>query len=93
VLRSRPVWLFSSGPVGDPPKPGADPVDAATMSTASGARDHRVFSGKLDRSLLRFTDKAIATALRAPAGDFRDWDEIGVGVRDRCRARTGERVQ
>jgi menaquinone-dependent protoporphyrinogen oxidase len=25
VLAGRPVWLFSSGPVGDPPKPEEDP--------------------------------------------------------------------
>jgi menaquinone-dependent protoporphyrinogen oxidase len=28
-LAGRPVWLFSSGPVGDPPKPEEDPVDVA----------------------------------------------------------------
>jgi menaquinone-dependent protoporphyrinogen oxidase len=27
ALRTRPVWLFSSGPVGDPPKPDEDPVE------------------------------------------------------------------
>ena len=24
ALRARPVWLFSSGPIGDPPKPAED---------------------------------------------------------------------
>ena len=82
ALRRRPVWLFSSGPVGDPPKPDEDPVDTADMVGASNPRDHRVFSGMLDRSKLRFTDKAIAAALRAPVGDFHDWDAIeGMGAR------------
>ncbi len=75
-LRSRPVWLFSSGPVGEPPKPAEDPADAEPMIEATGAIEHRVFSGKLDRSELRFADRAIAAALRAPEGDFRDFDEI-----------------
>jgi menaquinone-dependent protoporphyrinogen oxidase len=28
-LAGRPVWWFSSGPVGDPPKPEEDPVNVA----------------------------------------------------------------
>lgn len=76
ALCSRPVWLFSSGPVGDPPKPDEDPVDAEELVATSGARGHEVFAGKLDRTALRFTDKAIASALRAPAGDFRNWETI-----------------
>ena len=76
ALAARPVWLFSSGPVGDPPKPEEDPVDVAEMVAATGARDHRVFAGKLVRKQLGFGDKAIAVALRVPDGDFRDWAEI-----------------
>jgi menaquinone-dependent protoporphyrinogen oxidase len=75
-LADRPVWLFSSGPVGDPPKPEEDPVDVAEILAATKARGHRVFAGKLDRSQLRFPDKAIVAALRVPEGDFRDWAEI-----------------
>ena len=76
ALAARPVWLFSSGPVGDPPKPEEDPVDVAELVAATGARDHRVFAGRLLRKQLGFADKAIAVALRVPDGDFRDWDEI-----------------
>jgi menaquinone-dependent protoporphyrinogen oxidase len=75
-LKTRPVWLFSSGPIGDPPKPQEDPVDASPLVELTGARDHRVFAGKLDRRALNFGEKAIVMALRAPEGDFRDWDEI-----------------
>jgi menaquinone-dependent protoporphyrinogen oxidase len=75
-LAGRPVWLFSSGPVGDPPKPEEDPVDVADLLAATGARDHRVFAGKLVRKQLSFPERAIVTALRVPVGDFRDWTEI-----------------
>ncbi|HKA69886.1 MAG TPA: flavodoxin domain-containing protein [Actinomycetes bacterium] len=75
-LAERPVWLFSSGPVGEPPKPPEEPVDAADMVTASAAREHRVFSGRLDSSQLGFAERAIVTALHAPEGDYRDWGEI-----------------
>ena len=72
----KPVWLFSSGPIGDPPKPTEDPVDVAEAMTLTGARDHRLFAGKLDKTVLSFPERAIVGALRGPQGDFRDWDEI-----------------
>ena len=75
-LVGRPVWLFSSGPVGDPPKPEEDPVDVADLLAATGAREHRVFAGKLVRKQLSFPERAIVSALRVPEGDFRDWTEI-----------------
>ena len=76
ALASRPVWLFSSGPLGEPPMPDEVPVDATKMIEATGAREHRLFPGKLDRSNLSFGEKAIVMALRAPEGDYRDWNDI-----------------
>lgn len=70
------VWLFSSGPIGDPPKPDEEPVDVADIAQATEARGHQVFAGALDRSKLGLGEKAIVIALRAPHGDFRNWDEI-----------------
>lgn len=81
ALKGRPVWMFSSGPVGDPPKPDEDPVDVAALAALIEPREHRVFSGRLDKSGMRFADKAIITALRAPVGDFRDWDAVGAWAR------------
>jgi menaquinone-dependent protoporphyrinogen oxidase len=76
ALAGRPVWLFSSGPIGDPPKPKEDPVDVAELLTATRAREHRLFAGKLARKQLTFPERAIVSALRVPDGDFRDWAEI-----------------
>lgn len=70
------VWLFSSGPLGDPPKPEEDPVDVSDVTEKTSAREHRVFAGKIDKSKLSFGEKAIMVAVRAPEGDFRDWEEI-----------------
>jgi menaquinone-dependent protoporphyrinogen oxidase len=75
-LTDVPVWLFSSGPIGEPPKPEEDPVDVAEVMETTGARGHRVFPGKIVKSELGFGEKAIVLALRAPEGDFRDWEEI-----------------
>lgn len=77
VLKPKPpVWVFSSGPVGNPPKPEEDPVDVAGVMERSGAIEHNVFAGKIDRTSLSLAEKAIVMALKAPEGDFRDWDAI-----------------
>ena len=72
----RPVWLFSSGPVGDPPKPDEEAVDVAGILEFTRARGHRVFAGNIDRAALSFPERAIVRALGVPVGDYRDWDEI-----------------
>lgn len=76
ALAARPVWLFSSGPVGDPAKPAAEPVDVDAIRTRTKALDHRVFNGKLDRQKLGFGERAIVLAVHAAEGDFRSWDAV-----------------
>jgi menaquinone-dependent protoporphyrinogen oxidase len=75
-LRDRAVWLFSSGPIGEPPFPPDEPHDVAPLLTVTGARQHRVFPGRLDKQLLTFPERAMVTAMRAPLGDFRDWAAV-----------------
>jgi menaquinone-dependent protoporphyrinogen oxidase len=77
----RPVWLFSSGPVGDPArtltqKMGADPVDLPKIRATTGAREHRIFPGKLDPKDLPFMQRAPLFLFRGMKGDFRDWEAI-----------------
>jgi menaquinone-dependent protoporphyrinogen oxidase len=74
VLAARPVWLFSSGPIGDPPMPKEDPADGGRLMELMGARGHKVLRGKLDRRRLSLPEKAIVMALRVKEGDFRDWE-------------------
>jgi menaquinone-dependent protoporphyrinogen oxidase len=76
ALAARPVWLFSSGPVGEPAKPADNPVDVTKILQATKARDHQVFTGRLARKHLSFPDRAMASAVRAAEGDFRNWAEI-----------------
>lgn len=75
-LDGRPVLLFSSGPIGDPPAPEVDPVDVEDLMASTGAAEHRLFAGQLLQSSLSFGERAIVAALRAEYGDFRDWDAI-----------------
>jgi menaquinone-dependent protoporphyrinogen oxidase len=76
VLRERPVWLFSSGPVGEPPFPPDEPHDAGPLARSVGARGHRVFPGRLEKGRLSLGERALVTAMRAPVGDFRDWAAV-----------------
>ena len=78
ALAAMPVWLFSSGPLGSPEalKPEGDPVDVDALMDTAQAVEHRVFAGRLDRKLLGFGEKALVVAVRAPEGDFRDWEAI-----------------
>jgi menaquinone-dependent protoporphyrinogen oxidase len=78
TLAQSPVWLFSSGPLGPPEalKPEGDRVDVARLVETVQGVDHRVFAGRLDKKLLGFGEKAVVVAVRAPEGDFRDWEAI-----------------
>jgi menaquinone-dependent protoporphyrinogen oxidase len=75
-LQTRPVWLFSSGPLGDPPKPIEEPVDVAHLVEMSGARQHRIFAGCLNRALLGAAERTMVRVVKAPEGDFREWDAL-----------------
>jgi menaquinone-dependent protoporphyrinogen oxidase len=81
ALAGRPVWLFSSGPVGDPSGKlaqamGKDPADLPVLLEATHAREHRMFAGKLDPKCLSLPQRASLLVFRGLNGDFRDWDCI-----------------
>lgn len=76
VLAYKPVWLFSSGPVGEPLKPDEEPADVARLREATHAVDHRVFPGRLDRAQLGLAEKAIVSVVHASEGDFRTWEPV-----------------
>ena len=76
ALRTRPVWLFSSGPLG---RDIVDPADAAqgmNLLELVGGREHRVFAGKADKQRLGFVERRILSMVKNPYGDHRDWAAI-----------------
>jgi menaquinone-dependent protoporphyrinogen oxidase len=75
-LRTRPTWLFSSGPTGEAGVDGAEPVNVDDLLAAARPRGHRVFAGRLERNRLGMFERAVANVVHAPEGDFRDWEEI-----------------
>src|SRR5215472_13980166 len=69
----RPVWLFSSGPVGKPSGGLArqmytDPVELPLLRDATGFREHRIFPGKLIPKTLPFAQRASLLVFRGLAG-------------------------
>ena len=73
ALWERPVWLFSSGPVGIPERPPEALLDVDEELRLARAREHRIFPGRLERDRLDLAERAMVAALRAPEGDFRAW--------------------
>ena len=76
-LSRRPVWLFSSGPLGEDVEDHEEqPRQMPELRRLIGPKGHRVFYGALDVSALGFAERMIAKAVKAPTGDFRDWEAI-----------------
>ena len=81
ALAERPVWLFSSGPTGE-----GDPVQltkgwrlpAALQPIADRVhvRDIAVFHGAVDPKKLNLIEKWMIKNVKAPVGDFRDWEAV-----------------
>jgi menaquinone-dependent protoporphyrinogen oxidase len=81
LIAARPVWLFSSGPVGDPSRKlvqqmGADPVDLPAVRERTNAREHRMFAGRLVSEHASFAQRVSLHVFRGLEGDFRDWSAI-----------------
>ncbi|NIV34623.1 MAG: flavodoxin [Anaerolineae bacterium] len=81
TLAERPVWLFSTGPTGE-----GEPVELTkgwrfpeaqqAMADRIQPRDIALFHGALDMQKLNLAEKLIVKAVKAPAGDFRNWEAI-----------------
>jgi menaquinone-dependent protoporphyrinogen oxidase len=81
ALAEKPVWLFASGPTGE-----GDPVESVQgrhipgklqpIIDRIGPRDVAVFHGAVDEGKLNFIEKWMLKNVKAPSGDFRDWDAI-----------------
>jgi menaquinone-dependent protoporphyrinogen oxidase len=77
ALAQHPVWLFSSGPLGTEVQDAEQqPKEMTEFQLAIGPREQRIFLGALDHSRLSFAERMMVKAVRAPEGDFRDWEAI-----------------
>lgn len=94
ALAMRDVWLFSSGPTGegDPEellKGWTFPEALTPVAVRINPREMAVFSGEMDMQKLNFGEKLIVKAMKAPTGDFRDWDSIEAWARSVAEAVQG----
>ena len=90
LLASRPVWLFSSGPLGTAATDiqgrdllvTSEPKEFAEFQQTITPRGVRVFFGALDPATLGFSERLLrrlpAGQALLPEGDFRDWTAIDV---------------
>ena len=81
-LAELDVWLFSSGPVGEPPAEDDEKAEKYTHPRFAleeaeklGAHEHVVFGGRVPGSGL--IAKSMRKSIPPELQDLRDWDEIG----------------
>ena len=81
AMAKMPVWFFSSGPTGE-----GDPAQLMQgwrfpeaqqpIANRIQPRDIAFFHGVLDMKKVNLAEKLVIKGLKAPVGDFRDWDAI-----------------
>jgi menaquinone-dependent protoporphyrinogen oxidase len=80
ALRTRPVWMFSSGPLGRDIVDPADAAEGMKLLELVGGREHRVFAGKADKQGLGFVERRILSMVKNPYGDWPAIHEWAVSI-------------
>ena len=76
-LAERPLWIFSSGPVGeDADQSWSEPGAVVKQAEKLGVRDHVVFGGSLPDEPEGFVQKAMVRDMPEELRDLRDFDQI-----------------
>lgn len=96
-LRALPVWLFSSGPVGDraASAPQPDPKEVAAFRVLLKPVDVTVFGGAYDRETTDLSHMGLGARIAGrlmPEGDWRDWEAIDAWA-ERIAAHLGARTE
>lgn len=81
MLAERDVWLFSSGPTGEGDavellKGWTFPEAQQPVADRIQPHDIAVFHGALELKDLNFIEKQMIKTVKAPVGDFRDWELV-----------------
>ncbi|HEX4804544.1 MAG TPA: flavodoxin domain-containing protein [Conexibacter sp.] len=83
-LARLPLWVFSSGPTGDPANDDdawTEPAHTIRKAEEVGARDHVVFGGRVPIEPHGFAQRAMVDNTPAEWRDRRDWDAIRAWAR------------
>ena len=76
ALLRLPVWVFASGPIGDPPRPVEPPAELRSVADELGARGCEWFAGRLQPADLGLKERLMVRAVKASPGDYRPWGEF-----------------
>jgi menaquinone-dependent protoporphyrinogen oxidase len=76
LLATKPIWLFSSGPLGEQSGPVKTDAHMQKFIEVVKPIGHTIFAGAMDKSDLNIVERATMRAVHAPYGDYRPWDEI-----------------
>ena len=82
ALQQVPVWIFSSGPTGEGDAEALVdgwryPTALEPVIEAIKPRNVAVFHGMIDIDKFNFLEKVAIKNVKAPLGDWRNWDAIG----------------
>lgn len=85
-LAARPIWLFSSGPVGDDANPDTQEImHMNEYMPLTKCVEHKIFCGNISADKLSLAEKLVIKTLKVQYGDYRDWDEITKWARSIAR--------
>lgn len=85
-LAARPIWLFSSGPVGRDADPDSQEIMHMNEYLAlTRCVEHKIFCGSISADKLSLPEKLVIKTLKVEYGDYRDWDEITKWARSIAR--------
>ena len=94
-LAQRPLWVFSSGPTGDPARDNpawTEPGHTIKLVEQLGAREHVVFGGSMPAEPHGRIEQSMVDGTPPEFRDRRDWDEIRAwAARIAAELRAGER--
>jgi menaquinone-dependent protoporphyrinogen oxidase len=82
-LGDRPLWIFSSGPVGDAEidPEWCEPRKMLSRAQRLNLRDHVIFGGRVSRDPHNFIERAMLKDTPPEVQDRRDFDEIRAWAR------------
>ncbi|MBS1870216.1 MAG: flavodoxin [Actinobacteria bacterium] len=84
ALEELPLWIFSSGPVGDPAKDNdawTEPRHTMRKAEQLGAREHVVFGGRVPAEPHGRIEQSMVENTPEQWRDRRDWDAISAWAR------------
>jgi menaquinone-dependent protoporphyrinogen oxidase len=93
-LGARPLWIFSSGPVGDAEvdPTWCEPAKTLRRAQQLNLRDHVIFGGQVPQDPSNFVERAMLKDTPPDVQDRRDFDEIRAWARQIAAAVTAVAV-